>query len=85
MLGINYVIMLASSLYNLISKIGAFIKLPGAGPVDILDLNLVITMSADGLAPEGARPSADIVLATDKHVLSMISDHAGLVSHHFIK
>ena len=29
-----------------------------------VDLNLVITMSADGLAPEGARPSAGTALIT---------------------
>ena len=35
---------------------------PNAGPMHIRPPGLVITVSADGLAPSGARPSADTVL-----------------------
>ena len=36
--------------------------LTSASPVYMQDLNLIITVAADGLAPLGARPSAATVL-----------------------
>ena len=39
-------------------------------PIYIRDLNLIITVSADVLAPNGARPSADTVLTEKWDTLS---------------
>ena len=42
-----------------------------AGPVYIKDLNLLITVPADGLAPIGARPSAGTVLIENSALFSV--------------
>ena len=42
-------------------------------PVFIRNLNFAITVSADGLAPNGARPSAGTVLATELDMIFQVS------------
>ena len=40
------------------------VELSSAGPISIWDINFVITVPADDLAPNGARPSAGTVMIT---------------------
>ena len=42
-------------------------------PLYVVDLNIAITVAADGLAPDGARPSAGTVLTTKLDMFSSMS------------
>ena len=60
------------------------VNLSNAGPVYIKDVNVVIIVPADGLAPHGARPSAGTVMITKLYFLwlSKISNMFLLIRRH---
>ena len=67
------------SLILIVEKVNLF----SAGSSYIWDLDFVITVSADGLAPNGARPSAGTVLATPQvqHVFCQVPTAYHQCSH----